>query len=142
MTQVTDTNSLKTIHRTVWEMEIPEKFGAMINTLDTMFPKLQDRRMFPRRRYVARMIVSGADGNVIELWTRDISAWNVGFVSDVKLETATCVALRLDLPDGGRYEAHGRIMRCREYEPGCFEGFINFTERNVPEDVLELIARQ
>lgn len=111
----------------------PVEIRYMLNFLDGMFPKLQDRRVFPRWSYVAGMSLATPEGDVRQVHTYDLNPYNAGFVATAPVAIGQHVAIRMDLPNGGRFETRARVMRCREFAPGCYEGYVNFSD-SLPED--------
>ena len=123
----------------------PAEVVYMLNFLGEMFPKLHERRVLPRTPYVAPASLSleataaeGPAGHLCEVYTRDINPYNAGFVSAKPVPVGTRVTVRLAMPDGSRFETRARVHRCREFTPGCFEGYVNFSDA-VPEDMMALI---
>lgn len=110
---------------------LPEAARQMLETLGGMFPKLVDRRKVARKHYEAAGFITTANKQVAEFYTYDLNAYTLGFVSTSPIPTGTFGTASVDLPDGGRFEIGGRVMRCREFKPGCYEGYINFAT-NLP----------
>ena len=122
----------------------PAEFVYMLNFLGEMFPKLHERRVLPRTPYVAATTIvtepTAAEGPAEQhdVYTRDVNPYNAGFVSTQPIEVGTRVVVRIDLPNGRRFETRARVHRCREFTPGCFEGYVNFSDA-MPEQMMALI---
>jgi hypothetical protein len=114
----------------------PADVRAILAQLDASFPKMHDRRVLPRWVFHAEGFLTIDHSVRHQLWTRDINAWNVGFVSREPLEVGTHGTLRLEIPGGEVLVVSGQLKRSREFQPGWFEGYLNFMQMITPE-VLE-----
>ena len=115
---------------------LPQDVREVLGFLEGAFPKLHDRRMLPRWKYIARAALASG-GRVSDLWLRDLNRYNAGFVTRHRFQVGTTGPVGFDLPGGGRCEARGRVMRCREILPGWYEGYVDFYS-NLSEEVVEL----
>ena len=115
----------------------PEDVQEVLGLIDSMFPQLQDRRMIPRWAYRAAATFDRTGDEPALLWTRDLNAWNVGFVARHQVRSGLRGRIRFEVPGGDTVEVRGRIARCREFVPGWYEGYVDFLD-TVP---AELLAR-
>lgn len=65
----------------------------------------------------------------IELFTRDISATGVGFITKERLPLGYNGLIRIQLDDGETFTASCSVYRCREAIGGWYEGAIHFSRR-------------
>jgi hypothetical protein len=114
----------------------PADVREVLAELEALFPKMHDRRVLPRWVFHAEAFLTIDHSARHQLWTRDVNAWNVGFISREPLPAGAHGTLRLELPDGELLVVPGQVKRSREFKPGWFEGYINFME-TVAADVLE-----
>ncbi len=117
--------------------EVPAEAARMMKYMRSMFPRLQDRRRLPRLSYNAAGAIAGTEG-AQEFWSHDINAYTIGYVSVKPIQCGVDGPVTLDLPNGARHETRGRVMRCREFAPGWFEGYIAFNT-SLPIEVINMV---
>jgi len=120
----------------VAERNWPADVVEVLAQLDASFPKMHDRRVLPRWVFHAEAFLTIEHAERHQLWTRDINAWNVGFLSRQALTTGSHGTFRFEVPGGEIVVVAGQVKRCREFIPGWFEGYINFVQ-TIPEQALE-----
>jgi len=89
-----------------------------------------DRRNGSRSPYrtqaVLRLFSDLPETDPWTLYTRDLDARGVGFITRHRLPLGYGGMIRLALPNGQILEAHCTLLRCREAAPGWFEGALYF----------------
>jgi hypothetical protein len=89
-----------------------------------------DRREKARTDYQVRAILrlfSDPDGSAPwKLYTRDVSARSVGFITPHRLPLGYGGVVELAAPDGQAVKAHCTLFRCRQTVSGWFEGALSF----------------
>lgn len=89
-----------------------------------------DRRASSRVSYrvpaILRLFSDLPETEPWTLFTRDIDAKGVGFITRHRLPLGYGGMIRLPLPNGDFLEAHCTLLRCREAAPGWFEGALCF----------------
>lgn len=89
-----------------------------------------DRRASSRVSYrvpaILRLFSDLPETDPWTLYTRDIDAKGVGFITRHRLPLGYGGMIRLPLPNGDFLEAHCTLLRCREAAPGWFEGALYF----------------
>ena len=117
----------------VAELNWPADVREILAKLDASFPKMHDRRVIPRWVFHAEGFLTIEHAARHQLWTRDINAWNVGFLSRERLEVGSNGNLRLEIPGGEVLVVPAQVKRSREFIPGWFEGYLNFMRTISPE---------
>jgi hypothetical protein len=120
----------------VAQRDWPADVVEVLAQLDASFPKMHDRRVLPRWVFHAEAFLTIDHSARHQLWTRDINAWNVGFLSRQPLAAASSGTLRFEIPDGEIVVVPAQVKRCREFIPGWFEGYVNFMQ-TIPADILQ-----
>lgn len=89
-----------------------------------------NRRRHPRTRYRVRgelRLFSDLPGaGPWKLYTRDVSARGVGFITSHRLPLGYGGTVELLSPAGNVISVNGTLFRCREVSPGWYEGAIHF----------------
>jgi hypothetical protein len=89
-----------------------------------------NRRRHPRSRHRVRaqlrLFSDLAGDGPWTLYTRDVSARGVGFITPHRLPLGYGGTVELPGPDGQLVTANGTLFRCREVSPGWYEGAIYF----------------
>lgn len=65
----------------------------------------------------------------IELFTRDVSATGIGFITKERLPLGYNGLIRITLDGGDSFTAACSVYRCRETIGGWYEGALHFTRR-------------
>jgi hypothetical protein len=104
-----------------------ESRGVMQKLLHAPY-RPADRRMLPRNRYhlQTELMTTGNFERTVPIYTRDINAWNVGFICAAPLMPGTRAVVQLMAPDGRRTTVGCRVRRCQEFQSGWFEAFAEF----------------
>jgi len=118
------------------ERNWPADVVEVLARLDASFPKMHDRRLLPRWVFHAEAFLTIEHSTRHQLWTRDINAWNLGFLSRQPLPVASSGTLRFEVPGGEIVVAVAQVKRCREFSAGWFEGYVNFMQ-TIPANALE-----
>jgi hypothetical protein len=102
----------------------------IISALEAGAPAEDDRRAHPRRRYrVAadlRLFSDKPDSPLWRLFTRDVSARGLGFVTRERLPLGYGGMVEFAGPNGKLLSVNGTLFRCREIGNGWFEGALYF----------------
>ena len=89
-----------------------------------------DRRRHPRRRYrvpAELHLFSDTPGKAPwRLYTRDVSARGLGFITRDRLPLGYGGVVELPTPTGRMTSVNGTLFRCREIGNGWFEGALYF----------------
>ena len=94
-------------------------------------PAAADRRALKRHKYRVegwlRLFTDGPGDSARVLYTRDVNARGLGFITPHRLPLGYGGLVELPRPDGsGIMTVHCTILRCREAAPGWFEGSVYF----------------
>ena len=109
------------------EQPWPAEAREMMSRLSDIFPPFMERRKVPRARYrVEASLVGTADGTECVLYTRDASAWSLGFITSHVLTPFDHAVVRLVEPSGRMVHIPCLIRRCREFAPGWHQGVLDF----------------
>ena len=121
----------------------PEPVVEALNGLDDPDAK-SDRRRTLRVRYCVKGTVEmqGAHGALSQIivYTRDVNAWTIGFISEVPLPRGELGILRFENPDGREVEVECAVYRCRPLAARLFEGALHFRGGQLEFVVRELGA--
>ena len=89
-----------------------------------------NRRSAPRRRYRVtaslRLFSDSAQAEARTLYTRDVHARGLGFITPHRLPLGHGGLLELPVGDGTTARIPCTLLRCREAAPGWFEGSLYF----------------
>jgi hypothetical protein len=112
------------------EQPWPAEAREMMSRLSDCFPPLMERRKMPRWRYrvEAHLIhaAHAADPLACPLYTRDVNAWSVGFITSRQLTPFDHAVVRLPAPSGLVLHIPCLIRRCRLFAPGWYHGVLDF----------------
>jgi hypothetical protein len=91
----------------------------------------RDRRAVPRHKYRVqgwlRLFTDCPDTAARALYTRDINARGLAFITPHRLPLGYGGLIELPRPDGsGVATVHSTLLRCSEVAPGWFEGCVYF----------------
>lgn len=93
----------------------------------------QERRASARRNHRAkadlRLYAYDPAMPPVELFTRDVSATGLGFITKKRLPLGYNGLVRITLEDGQTVTAACNVYRCRETIGGWYEGAVHFTVR-------------
>jgi hypothetical protein len=78
----------------------PTDVQEILASIDREFPKMHDRRVIPRWVFHAEAFLTIDHSVRHQLWTRDVNAWNIGFVSRQPIELGAQGTLRIEVPGG------------------------------------------
>ena len=112
-----------------------ESRGMMQQLLGATFPPM-DRRKLPRSRYhlQTELLTTGLFEKTLQVYTRDINAWNVGFICATPLLPGTKAVIQLLATDGRRTAIGCRVRRCQEFQAGWYDAFAEFCQPQYPFD--------
>jgi hypothetical protein len=109
-----------------WSPEI----DLILSALEAGRNRPGDRRAEPRQTYrtaaLLRLFSDGQDTPPWTLFTRDLDARGIGFITRHRLPLGYGGVVRLTLPNGEEMEANCTLLRCRQAVPGWFEGSLYF----------------
>jgi hypothetical protein len=112
----------------------PTEVDFILSVLETAsFPEA-DARMGGRTRYHATAELEIQGELPATLYTRDISAISLGFITRSALPVRFGAVVRLFTPGDGPREIPCTVFRCRPLAPGWYEGavFFNARQENLP----------
>ena len=102
----------------------------ILSALEAGAPAHDNRRRHPRRRYrvVAdlRLFSDAAGSAGWRLFTRDVSARGLGFITRNRLPLGYGGVVEFAGPDGRPVQITGTLFRCREIGNGWYEGALYF----------------
>ena len=108
----------------------PADVDLIISALEAAGVAHDNRRRHPRMPYrvpAQLRLFSDASGTAPwRLYTRDVSARGVGFVTPHRLPLGYGGALQLPTPAGRMVTVNGTLFRCREVSNGWYEGALYF----------------
>jgi hypothetical protein len=111
----------------------PADVDLILSALDAghFSPAAAERRALKRHKYRVegwlRLFTDGPDDSARLVYTRDVNARGLGFITSHRLPLGYGGLIQLPRPDGdGTMTVHCTILRCREAAPGWFEGSIYF----------------
>lgn len=100
----------------------------------------EERRLARRTPYRVRawlrLFSDGRDAPPRPLFTRDVGARGLGFITPQRLPLGYGGLVELAAPDGRAASVHCTLVRCRQAAPGWFEGCLAFN-REQPDLVPE-----
>lgn len=85
-----------------------------------------------RMRASLRLFSDLPDTDPWTLYTRDVNARGIGFITRHRLPLGYGGMVRVTLPDGTDLEAHCTLLRCREAATGWYEGALYFNRPQKP----------
>jgi hypothetical protein len=93
-----------------------------------------DRRKLSRTPYrlQADLLLTGAVEMQLTVFTRDINAWNVGFIAPIPLPPRAKAVIRLLAPDGRSFAVGCRLRRCQGFDLGWFDCVAEFAQPQYP----------
>jgi hypothetical protein len=110
----------------------PEDVRAVVESLETAFPPILQRRKLPRTAYKRQGVWEPKDGGeAFAVYSRDANMWTVGFLTSHKVESNQRGVLRLVGPDGVEREMRSRVIRAREVRPGWFDVAVEFPTEEI-----------
>jgi hypothetical protein len=97
------------------------------------FPPI-DRRKLPRTQYFLKtdLLLTGPVETHVTIFSRDINAWNVGFISPIPLPDRAKGVIQLVAPDGRSVAVGCRLRRCQAFDLGWFDCFAEFVQPQYP----------
>jgi hypothetical protein len=109
----------------------PREVEMILSALEAGSVKHDDRRRHPRMPYRVladlRLFSDAAGIPAWRLYTRDVSARGVGFVTQHRLPLGYGGVIQLTTPKSGRIvSVAGTLFRCRPVTNGWFEGAMYF----------------
>ncbi len=96
-----------------------------------------DARSLPRHVYHLRAELALAGAAAVAVYTRDVNAWDVGFVLPTAVPVGAKAVVRLVAPDGRRMRIGCRVRRCRPLAGNWHEGYAEFCQ---PQYSLENVS--
>lgn len=120
----------------------PAQVEMILSAIDAgAHPAAIERRTARRHSYRVRgwlhLFSDGHDAEPRVLYTRDVHARGLGFITPHRLPLGYGGRVHLPLPDGaGTLKIHCTLLRCREAAPGWYEGSLYFNREQphlVPE---------
>ena len=113
-------------------VERPKNVDIILSALDAGRHVLpHDRRAVARHKYRVqgwlRLFTDGPDDDARVVYTRDVNARGLGFITSHRLPLGYGGLIELPRLDGnGTTSVHCTLLRCREAAPGWFEGSVYF----------------
>ena len=108
----------------------PPQVEMIISSLEAASLKALDRRQLARFSYrVLAKLELFSDEPGAQPWmlyTRDVNARGIGFVSAKRVPLGHGGVIELVAPTGAKVCANCTVFRCREVSPGWFEGAVYF----------------
>lgn len=102
----------------------------IISALEAGAPAHDNRRKHPRRSYRVeadlRLFIDEVGAPPWRIYTRDVSARGLGFVTRERLPLGYGAVIRLPGPNGRMQVVNGTLYRCRDIGQGWFEGAFYF----------------
>lgn len=115
---------------------VPPQVELILSAIETGRHRHDDRRDLPRVRYRVRgklkLFSDGPDVAPWTVYTRDVHARGLGFVTPHRLPLGYGGLIELPHPDGGVMTITCTLCRCRQAAPGWYEGSLHFN-REQPE---------
>jgi hypothetical protein len=110
-----------------WPIEARQR---MEQTITAMTSGREQRKLARRRYHIeGRLLISGEDASTVQMYTRDVNLWHVGFITQTPLVAGTRAMVRLRKPTGRGITVEGRVHRCREFESGWFDCSVEFAQK-------------
>jgi hypothetical protein len=117
----------------------PAQVELIMSALDTGQFQAENRRSGRRNPYRVkaklRLFSDPPLASPWEIYTRDINARGLGFISSHRLPLGYGGLIELPGPEGGVITINCTLYRCREAAPGWYEGSVYFN-REQPEFAL------
>jgi hypothetical protein len=117
-------------YQTTTEDEVPAAVAMVMSALEAGRPNEDERRAERRIQHrvaaLLRLFSDRPNSTPWLLYTRDLSARGLGFISRHRLPLGYGGIVEFTGPDGKRLNAHCTLLRCREAAPGWFEGTVYF----------------
>jgi hypothetical protein len=115
---------------------VPPQVELILSAIETGRHRPDERRQTRRTRYRVRgrlrLFSDGPDGSPWTVYTRDVHARGLGFVTPHRLPLGYGGFIELPHPDGGVMTITCTLSRCRQAAPGWYEGTVHFN-REQPE---------
>lgn len=115
---------------------VPPQVELILSALETGRHRADDQREGRRQRYRVRgRLRLFSDAPHVKPWTvytRDVDARGLGFVTPHRLPLGYGGLIELPHPDGGMMTITCTLFRCRQAAPGWYEGAVYFN-REQPE---------
>lgn len=113
------------------DLDWPLEVDLILSAMDAAQPSGAERRRAPRFQCRVRAdlrLFSEPDfASPIALYTRDLTARGLGFITRNRLPLGYGGMVEFVAPNGQAIRAQCTIYRCRESVNGWFEGALNFT---------------
>jgi len=113
----------------------PAEVDLVLSALEAASVASHDRRDVPRLRYRVpaelRLFSDAPGSSPWRLFTRDVSARGVGFVTRDRLPLGYGGVLHMPSPEGKPVEINGTLSRCRDIGNGWFEGAMYFNREQL-----------
>lgn len=110
--------------------EWPAEAEIIISALEAASAAVDNRRKHPRMPYRAiadlRLFSDAPGVGPWRLYSRDVSARGLGFVTPHRLPLGYGGTVQLPSPSGRIVTVNGTLFRCREVSNGWFEGALYF----------------
>lgn len=120
---------------------VPPQVELILSALETGRHRPEDRRDGDRQRYrVQGRLRLFSDAPHVKPWvvyTRDVHARGLGFVTPHRLPLGYGGLIELPHPQGGMMTITCTLYRCRQAAPGWYEGAVYFN-REQPEFAVDL----
>ena len=117
-------------YQTTTEDEVPAAVAMVMSALEAGRPSEDERRAERRIQHrvaaLLRLFSDRPNSAPWLLYTRDLSARGLGFISRHRLPLGYGGIVEFSGPDGKRLNVHCTLLRCREAAPGWFEGTVYF----------------
>ena len=108
----------------------PPNVELIISALETGQHQRGEKRGLPRFSYRAcgklRLFSDAPRSTPWVVYTRDVNARGLGFLSPHRLPLGYGGTIELPHPEGGIMTIHCTLLRCREAAPGWYEGAVYF----------------
>jgi hypothetical protein len=116
--------------QTGYSENFPTEVEFIISALEAGPRPIVDRQREPRLRHrvkgVLRLFSDAAGAATRVIYTRQVSAKGLGFVTDSSVPLSHGGVVSLPGPDGREIEISCVVLRCREAAPGWYEGAVYF----------------
>jgi hypothetical protein len=134
-----DTDEVSTSKTASADADWPPQVELILSAMETGQFSRKNRRSARRNpfrvRALLRLFSDPEHSTPWTVYTRDVHARGLGFISPHRLPLGYGGVIELPHPDGGLLKLSCTLSRCRETAPGWYEGSVNFN-REQPE--LEL----
>ena len=114
--------------------EWPAEVDMILSAMDAAAARPHDDRRAAQRRTRRakadlRLYAQNPLDPAIALYTRDVSATGIGFITKERLPLGYNGLIRIHLEGGENFTAACSVYRCREAIGGWYEGALHFTRR-------------